>query len=279
MQSVITTPDIRSRKQRGHDFRRMWQPSCSCWCGSGQMPPSMWANAIEGCVCQVAAVWYGSRQERRSERPIGTGAAPPILNGSLGGAPQVVACLVPFFNLGFMSNSLVFMLCYVWSKNFATQPTSLYGLMTVQVPHPGSLLCTCSAGAMALPGGIRKASLLPLALLSLVAAVLLGRCVCRTRCRMTTRPVCRLMCLPTSTMVPAVLRCDAELATAGCAWCLQCNLRTRNGLSKLLAGRTFSGACAGTAQGFYLPFVFLGFSMLIGGNWVADIFGILGGHL
>jgi len=76
---------------------------------------------------------------------------------------NVVSVLVPFFNLGFMSNSLVFMLCYVWSKNFATQPCSLYGLMTV--------------------------------------------------------------------------------------------------------------------QGFYLPFVFLAFSMMIGGNWVADIFGILGGHL
>ena len=32
-------------------------------------------------------------------------------------------------------------------------------------------------------------------------------------------------------------------------------------------------------QGFYLPFVFTAFSMLIGGNWVADIFGILAGHL
>jgi hypothetical protein len=32
-------------------------------------------------------------------------------------------------------------------------------------------------------------------------------------------------------------------------------------------------------QGFYLPFVFVAFSLLIGGNWVADVLGILGGHL
>ena len=32
-------------------------------------------------------------------------------------------------------------------------------------------------------------------------------------------------------------------------------------------------------QGFYLPFVFVAFSLLIGGNWVADLLGILGGHL
>ena len=55
-----------------------------------------------------------------------------------------MSVLIPFFNLGFMSNSLVFMLCYVWSKNFATTPCSLYGLMTIQVPRPlcGSAWCT-----------------------------------------------------------------------------------------------------------------------------------------
>lgn len=78
-------------------------------------------------------------------------------------AMNLLSTLIPFFNLGFNSNSLVFMLCYVWSKNFATTPCSLYGLMTI--------------------------------------------------------------------------------------------------------------------QGFYLPFVFVAFSLLIGGNWVADVFGILGGHL
>lgn len=50
---------------------------------------------------------------------------------------QVLSVFIPFFNLGFNSNSLVFMLCYVWSKNFATTPCSLYGLMTIQVPHAG----------------------------------------------------------------------------------------------------------------------------------------------
>ena len=47
---------------------------------------------------------------------------------------QLLSTFIPFFNLGFNSNSLVFMLCYVWSKNFATTPCSLYGLMTIQVP-------------------------------------------------------------------------------------------------------------------------------------------------
>lgn len=46
---------------------------------------------------------------------------------------QLLSTFIPFFNLGFNSNSLVFMLCYVWSKNFATTPCSLYGLMTIQV--------------------------------------------------------------------------------------------------------------------------------------------------
>ena len=33
------------------------------------------------------------------------------------------------------------------------------------------------------------------------------------------------------------------------------------------------------AQGFYLPFCLLAFSVMVGGNWVADVLGILGGHL
>ena len=33
------------------------------------------------------------------------------------------------------------------------------------------------------------------------------------------------------------------------------------------------------AQGFYLPFCLLAFDVMIGGNWVADVLGILGGHL
>ena len=36
-------------------------------------------------------------------------------------------------------------------------------------------------------------------------------------------------------------------------------------------------SCA--AQGFYLPFCLLAFSVMVGGNWVADVLGILGGHL
>lgn len=33
------------------------------------------------------------------------------------------------------------------------------------------------------------------------------------------------------------------------------------------------------AQGFYLPFALLAFSVMVGGNWVADVLGILGGHM
>ena len=45
---------------------------------------------------------------------------------------QVISLLIPFFRIGFCSTSLIFMLAYVWSKNFATQNVSLYGLLTVQ---------------------------------------------------------------------------------------------------------------------------------------------------
>lgn len=58
---------------------------------------------------------------------------------------------IPFFNLGFMSNSLVFMLCYVWSKNFATTPCSLYGLMTIQVPPVRMLKCISCRSVDRLP--------------------------------------------------------------------------------------------------------------------------------
>ena len=47
-------------------------------------------------------------------------------------AMQVISLLIPFFRIGFCSTSLIFMLAYVWSKNFATQNVSLYGLLTVQ---------------------------------------------------------------------------------------------------------------------------------------------------
>lgn len=55
---------------------------------------------------------------------------------------QVVAILIPFFRIGFCSTSLIFMLSYVWSKNFATQNVSLYGLLTIQV-RPGFPLFRC----------------------------------------------------------------------------------------------------------------------------------------
>ncbi len=58
---------------------------------------------------------------------------------------------IPFFNLGFMSNSLVFMLCYVWSKNFATTPCSLYGLMTIQVLPVRMLTCISCRSVDRLP--------------------------------------------------------------------------------------------------------------------------------
>ena len=38
------------------------------------------------------------------------------------------------------------------------------------------------------------------------------------------------------------------------------------------------GGCH-ASQGFYLPFCLLAFSVMVGGNWVADVLGILGGHL
>lgn len=76
---------------------------------------------------------------------------------------NIVAVVIPFFRIGFCASSLIFMLAYVWSKNFATQDVSLYGLLTI--------------------------------------------------------------------------------------------------------------------QGFYLPFALLAFSVMVGGNWVADVLGILGGHM
>lgn len=57
---------------------------------------------------------------------------------------QIVAVVIPFFRIGFCASSLIFMLAYVWSKNFATQDVSLYGLLTIQVrndlnPRPWNL--------------------------------------------------------------------------------------------------------------------------------------------
>ncbi len=96
---------------------------------------------------------------------------------------------MPFFNLGFMSNSLVFMLCYVWSKNFATQPTSLYGLITVQVAHTSSLLCAHA----------RRATCCHLSSLLCCSDV-----VCVAPDCIVNHPVCRLLCFQTSTVVAAV---------------------------------------------------------------------------
>ena len=44
-----------------------------------------------------------------------------------------MAVVIPFFRIGFCASSLIFMLSYIWSKNFATQNVSLYGLLTIQV--------------------------------------------------------------------------------------------------------------------------------------------------
>lgn len=65
---------------------------------------------------------------------------------------QLLSTFIPFFNLGFNSNSLVFMLCYVWSKNFATTPCSLYGLMTIKVLLGSSCQEQQSGAAPQLPG-------------------------------------------------------------------------------------------------------------------------------
>ena len=62
---------------------------------------------------------------------------------------QVISLLIPFFRIGFCSTSLIFMLAYVWSKNFATQNVSLYGLLTVQVRHALSQYCSMRSDGFA----------------------------------------------------------------------------------------------------------------------------------
>lgn len=47
-------------------------------------------------------------------------------------AMNVIALLLPVFNFGVMGGSLVFMLLYVWSKNFATTQCNIYGLVTIK---------------------------------------------------------------------------------------------------------------------------------------------------
>jgi len=88
-------------------------------------------------------------------RPIHRGLMPPpasiiCLPGTkmfrlLLSPAQVISLLIPFFRFGFCSTSLIFMLAYVWSKNFATQNVSLYGLLTVQARsllRPVEALCS-----------------------------------------------------------------------------------------------------------------------------------------
>lgn len=49
-----------------------------------------------------------------------------------------VASLLPFFNFGVFASSLVFMLIYIWSRNFPTSSVSLMGLVTIEVRSLGS---------------------------------------------------------------------------------------------------------------------------------------------
>lgn len=46
--------------------------------------------------------------------------------------PQI-ASLLPFFKFGFFASSLIFMLIYVWSRNFPTSSVSLMGLVSIEV--------------------------------------------------------------------------------------------------------------------------------------------------
>ena len=69
--------------------------------------------------------------------PCGFASAFTLGGAEADGHLQVISVLIPFFRLGFCSTSLIFMLAYVWSKNFATQNVSLYGLLTVQVSSAG----------------------------------------------------------------------------------------------------------------------------------------------
>ncbi len=58
---------------------QIWQRSCSCWCDFCHIPPWMQTDRINGRVCHGGSCGTGARQERRSVRPTGTGAALPII--------------------------------------------------------------------------------------------------------------------------------------------------------------------------------------------------------
>lgn len=45
---------------------------------------------------------------------------------------MAVASLLPFFHFGFFASSLIFMLIYVWSRNFPTSNVSIMGLVTIE---------------------------------------------------------------------------------------------------------------------------------------------------
>jgi len=41
--------------------------------------------------------------------------------------------LIPFFKFPFLASPLIFMLIYVWSRNFPTASVSIMGLVSVEV--------------------------------------------------------------------------------------------------------------------------------------------------
>ena len=56
------------------------------------------------------------------------------------------ASLVPFFNFYFLASPLIFMLVYVWSRNFPSASVSIMGFFSVEVCYVcDHALCTSNA--------------------------------------------------------------------------------------------------------------------------------------
>ena len=90
----------------------------------------------------------------------------------------------------------------------------------------------------------------------------MGRCSCRCRVSSCTFVILAFTDSPTQAQHKRAARPHTNGPGSGVEWQL-----------------TAIALAPPPPQGFYLPFVFVAFSVLVGGNWVADIFGILAGHL
>lgn len=60
------------------------------------------------------------------------------------------ASLIPLFKFPFLASPLIFMLIYVWSRNFPTASVSIMGLISVEVhiqmPYPCIQSMNCNFG-------------------------------------------------------------------------------------------------------------------------------------